>query len=354
MGPGFAGRTAVLLTAVTALTAGAVSPSFADTTPDPRPHTSAEVLRPVAPPPASNGTGSPGSTADADGIRTSSSSRPVAPGIALTSYDRLESDKWLRVDSLSVDLDGTGARADYLSSGKVSDRHPVSELAALHDAGKGRRTVAALNADFFDINETGAPQGPGIEDGRLVQSPAPDATQAHRLRPRQRRAPPAPVLRGHRSRCPRDSGRCRPYNAANIPAGGVGVYTPAWGDGRPRPAPSTARHPSPRSLVRGGRVVSVARQRRASGAIPDGTTVLVGREAGRRGAEGAEPGRPGRAVDYRARAPTADLCRGPPSADASCSSSTAAAQNHDGEGNNTAAPAHRGRLLRATAGRCTC
>lgn len=193
MGPGIVGRTTgprgraarghgtlarplVLLATVSALTVGAISPALADSNPDPRPRTPAEILRPVAPPPASNPTGAPRSVADGDGIETAHTSRPIAPGVRLSSYDRLESDKWLRVDNLAVDLANGGVRADYLSSGKVSERHVVSELAAGHDAGRGRRTVAAINADFFDINQTGAPEGIGIKDGATVQSPAPGST----------------------------------------------------------------------------------------------------------------------------------------------------------------------------------
>ncbi|MGW6460706.1 phosphodiester glycosidase family protein, partial [Streptomyces sp. NPDC055078] len=176
MGPGRTRRTAVLIATVSALTAGAISPAAADSTPDPRPRDAAEILRPVAPPPAS---GPPGSARTvADGIETARTSRPIAPGVRLTSYDRLASDKWLRVDALSVDLAKGGVRAGYLSAEKVTDRDTLSRLAARHDPGPGRRTVAAVNADFFDINQTGAPQGPGIRDGEITHSPAPGAHRA--------------------------------------------------------------------------------------------------------------------------------------------------------------------------------
>lgn len=112
---------------------------------------------------------------DGDGIETARGTRPIAPGVSLTSYDRLESDKWLRVDALSVDLDA-GVRADYLSSGRVADRRSVSELAAGHDPGKGRRTVAAINADFFDINETGAPREPASRTAPSPSRPPPVPT----------------------------------------------------------------------------------------------------------------------------------------------------------------------------------
>ncbi|MFJ4922892.1 phosphodiester glycosidase family protein [Streptomyces sp. NPDC088725] len=337
MGPDIAGRCAVLFTAVTVLTAGAVSPSFADT--DPRPHTVAEVRRPVAPPPPGSAGAATAPKADAvgaagaDGIETASSSRPVAPGIELTSYDRLEAGAWLRVDSLSVALDGTGVRADYLSAGTVSDRRPVSELAAGHDAGPGRRTVAAINADFFDINGTGAPEGPGIENGALVQSPAPGAGQAVGIGPGNA----GRVLRlyfGGTLTLPSGQHPLASYNAANVPAGGIGVYTPAWG-AADRALTVDAASPVAEAVVRDGRIVART-DRPGSGPIAEGSTVLVGREAGAEAIAALRPGDPV-SLTYRPRTDSGSVPR------------TAVggrellvvdgvAQNHEGEGNNVAAP----------------
>lgn len=333
MGPGIAGRSAVLFAAVTALTAGAISPSFADSDPDPRPYSSAEVLRPVAPPPARAAGGAPRAVADGDGIETARSSRPVAPGIRLSSYDRLESDKWLRVDALDVDLEGTGARADYLSSGAVSDRRTVSELAAEHNAGRGRRTVAAINADFFDINQTGAPEGPGVQDGALVQSPAPGANQALGT---------GPGAAGRILRLYFDGTLTLPsgplplagYNAANVPAGGIGAYTQGWGQADRALTVDTAT-PVAEAVVRDGEVVSVTGVP-GSGPIAAGTTVLVGREAGAQALAALRPGDPV-SLTYRPRTDSGPVPR------------TAvggrellvvdgAARSHEGEGNNTAAP----------------
>ncbi|MFC9653196.1 phosphodiester glycosidase family protein [Streptomyces sp. NPDC056937] len=339
MGPGIAGRTAVLFAAVTALTVGAVSPSSADSTPDPRPRTAADVLRPVAPPPASaattdpRATGTPRSVADADGIETARAARPIAPGVRLTSYDRLEADKWLRVDALSVDLDGTGAQADYLSSGKVSDRRTVSELAAGHDAGPGRRTVAAINADFFDINETGAPQGPGIADGKVTHSPAPGANQAIGIGPGSAGRLLKLYFDGTVT-LPSGPRALAAYNAANVPAGGIGAYTPGWGVAD-RALTVDRAAPVAEAAVRDGRVVSVT-DRPGTGTIDGGTTVLVGREAGAEALRALRPGDPV-TVEYRPRTDSGAIPR------------TAVggrellvvdgvAQNHDGEGNNTAAP----------------
>ncbi|RDG38358.1 multidrug transporter [Streptomyces corynorhini] len=320
-----------------ALAVGAVVPAVAGAGPDPRPRTAAEAPRPVAPPPASAGAGAPRSVAprsvaDADGIETARTSRPVAPGIRLTSYDRLESDKWLRVNALSVDLTA-GARVDYLSSGRVSERRTVSELAARHDPGPGRRTVAAFNADFFDINETGAPQGPGLADGRVVHSAQSGAERAVGIGP----GAAGRILRLYFDgtvTLPSGPRALDAYNAANVPVGGIGAYTADWGEAD-RAFTVDRAVPVAEAALRGGRVVAVT-DRPGTGPIPAGTTVLIGREAG---AEALAALRPGDAValEYRPRTDGAPVPR------------TAvggrellvvdgAAVGHEGEGNNTAAP----------------
>ncbi|MEU0134642.1 phosphodiester glycosidase family protein [Streptomyces sp. NPDC006296] len=326
-------RSLVLLATAVVTVAGAVAPAAADSAPDPRPHTTAEILRPVAPPAASGPSGATRSVVDGDGIETARATRPVAPGVRLTSYDRLESDTWLRVDSLSVDLDGSGVRADYLSSGRVTDRRTVSELAAGHDPGKGRRTVAAINADFFDIAQTGAPQGPGIEDGRTVHSPAPGVSRAVTIGPENAGRVRELYFEGTLT-LPSGTHPLAAFNAANVPAGGVGAYTAAWGTADRALTVDGAR-PAAEVAVRDGRVVSVS-DRPGSGPVPQDTVVLVGREAGAGLLAALAPGDPA-TLAYRTRTDDGSVPR------------TAVggrellvvdgvAQNHDGEGNDTAAP----------------
>ncbi|MET9666577.1 phosphodiester glycosidase family protein [Streptomyces sp. NPDC006475] len=330
--PGRARRAVVLIATASALAVG-VSPAAADSTPDPRPRDAAEMLRPVAPPPASGPPGSARSVADGDGIETARSSRPIAPGVRLTSYDRLESDTWLRIDALSVDLDGGRVRADYLSSGKVSERSTVSRLAAAHDAGPGRRTVAAINADFFDINQTGAPQGPGIKDGKVTHSPADGANRAVGIGPEGAGRVLQLYFEGTLT-LPGGQHPLAAYNAANVPPGGIGAYNAAWGSAD-RALTVDAATPVAEALVQDGKVVSVT-DRPGSGPVADGTTVLVGREAGATALAALRPGDPV-STEYRPRTDSGPVPRtavggrellvvdGTP-------------QNHEGEGNNIAAP----------------
>ena len=82
-------------------------------------------------------------------LETDRETRPVAPGVSLTSFDRWDAAGWLRADALTADLGG-GARADYLYSGAVSRPEPLTGAATR------QRAVAAVNGDFFDINASGA------------------------------------------------------------------------------------------------------------------------------------------------------------------------------------------------------
>ncbi|MEU1086415.1 phosphodiester glycosidase family protein [Streptomyces sp. NPDC005892] len=329
-------RALVLFATLCGVAVGGVAPAAADTAPDPHPRDAAEILRPLAPPGASApaGAGSAvGPVVDDHGIETARASRPVAPGVGLTSYDRLEADKWLRVDALTVDL-SKDVRADYLSSGKVSDRRTVSEMAAGHDAGAGRRTVAAVNADFFDINETGAPQGPGVRDGVLDHSPATGSSHAVGIGPESAGRVLDLYFEGTLT-LPSGDHPLGAYDAANVPVGSVGAYTSAWG-GADRALTVDAARPVAEAVVRDGRVVSVSTAPGA-GPVPEDTTVLVGREAG---AELLTALRPGDPVELTYRARTGDDGPLPRTAVGGREPLVVdgVGQNHDGEANNTAAP----------------
>ncbi|SMC88258.1 Calcineurin-like phosphoesterase [Lentzea albidocapillata] len=99
--------------------------------------------------------------ADSPGrVETERVERPVAPGVTLSSFDWYRPDGWVRGDTLAVDL--TKAQVGYVDPGTVSQAVPLSQQTA--------RAVAAINGDFFDINNSNAPEGVGIQDGRLRKS----------------------------------------------------------------------------------------------------------------------------------------------------------------------------------------
>ena len=207
-----------------------------------------------------------------DALETARTSRPVAPGVTLTSFDRLDAKGWLRGDLLTVDL--TVARAGYLSPGAVASVEPLSAQAARAGA------VAAVNGDFFDINRTGAPNGPAVDDGRLVKSAKPGWSTATAGVGADGLGRIADVLLDGEITLP--GGRTVPLDRLNSPTveeDGIAAFTSLWGTaGRGRSLDTAARRVT-EVVVNGGEVASVT-DAPGSGAIPADGFVLLGREKG--------------------------------------------------------------------------
>ncbi|MFG1809048.1 phosphodiester glycosidase family protein [Streptomyces sp. NPDC049040] len=202
---------------------------------------------------------------------------------------------------VTVDLRDPRVRTDLLTPGAVGARSAVSQMA---DA---RHATAAVNGDFFDIDETqhpgvtptGASVGPEIGSGRALKAAVPNA---------QRFGPAMPVGETTRDvlgvgvdrRARLDTltlqGRVRTatatyplggYNQYALPVGGIGAYTADWGTvsrGRAVCGSDTSRAAGCSTdtyevAVRAGRVVGVS-DTPGAGAVDRGTTVLLGREAG--------------------------------------------------------------------------
>ncbi|MEU8297837.1 phosphodiester glycosidase family protein [Micromonospora sp. NPDC048909] len=235
----------------------------------------------AASPVTSPGTAAPVGVEPADGLETAKTTRPVAPGVRLTSFDRYDADGWLRADALTADLTG-GITVDYVNSGAVSRAEP------LRGAVDRTRAVAAVNGDFFDINNSGAAQGVGIRDGELIQSP----------------------VSGHHNAVAvttQGVGRVIEVNfdgTATLPTGpvpltqfnnmvqtdGIGAFTALWGTyPRERAVEGSARVTEV-ALV-GGRVAGVS-PAAGSGPIAAGTTILLGRDAGADALAALRPGDP--------------------------------------------------------------
>ncbi|MEU8255352.1 phosphodiester glycosidase family protein [Micromonospora inaquosa] len=235
----------------------------------------------VADPAATASTSAVEGLEPAGGLETTKATRPVAPGVQLTSFDRYDADGWLRADALTTDLTG-GSTVDYVNSGAVSRAEP------LRKAADATRAVAAINGDFFDINNSGAAQGVGIRDGQLIQS----------------------AVGGHRNAVAVTTsglGRVIEVNfdgSATLPAGpvpltqfnnmvqadGIGAFTELWGTySRQRAVEGAARVVE--VTVAGGQVVGVSGVA-GSGPIAAGSTVLLGRDAGADALAGLRAGDP--------------------------------------------------------------
>mgnify|MGYP000871566856 FL=1 len=152
--------------------------------------------------------------------RSTSQSWPVAPGVTYAEYDRTDERGSVRVHVLSAKWTRDGIKFDQASPKQVPS------IMALQDMAKG--TVAAINGDFFDIHQTGAPLGiaKDRQRGLLHANPTAltfliDADGTPRIRQ-------ANLVGGIK---PRGLARIElsAKNAPRVPPGAIGVYTTGWG-----------------------------------------------------------------------------------------------------------------------------
>ncbi|MFG1946846.1 phosphodiester glycosidase family protein [Nonomuraea sp. NPDC048826] len=218
--------------------------------------------------------------ATGDRLDTAKKTRPVAPGITLTSFDRLDPLGWLRADALTAELGGKN-KADYVFSGEVSKTEPLSGPA------RRSRAVAAVNGDFFDINNSGAAQGVGVQTGELVQSPMAGHDNAVAISGDG----VGRVLKMYFEGTATPEGgspvTLTQFNQ-RIQKDGVGLFTPLWGSYTRARAVEGAAAVTEVELKDG--VVTAVRQAAGDGPIPAGTTILLGRDAGAAALAGLKAG----------------------------------------------------------------
>ncbi|MBB6352218.1 hypothetical protein FHU36_008814 [Nonomuraea muscovyensis] len=258
-----------------ALLLGAVAPVQAD----PKPPAEDAPTASSYPPPSTLLTApQPAGTAGAH-LETAKTTRPVAPGVSLTSFDRYDALGWLRADAVTADLGS--AKADYVFSGAVSKTEPLSG-----PAGRAR-AVAAVNGDFFDINNSGAAQGVGVQNGTLIQSPIAGHDKAVAITGDGVGRVLTMYFEGSATPAGGSPITLTQFNQL-VQRDGVGLFTPLWGSHTRARAVEGATAVTEVELA--GGVVTQVRQAAGSGPIPAGTTVLLGRDAGAAALAGLKPG----------------------------------------------------------------
>ncbi|GAA3202478.1 phosphodiester glycosidase family protein [Nonomuraea helvata] len=212
-------------------------------------------------------------------LETAKRTRPVAPGISLTSFDTYDALGWLRADAITADLGG--AKADYLYSGEVTKTEPLSGPA------KRAHAVAAVNGDFFDINSSGAALGIGLQNGSLVQSPVAGHENAVAVTGDGVGRVLKMYFEGTATPAGGSPIKLTQFNQI-VQSGGVGLFTPLWGSYTRARAVEGATSVAEAVLVDG--VVSEVRTSAGTGPIPAGTTILLGRDAGATALSALKPG----------------------------------------------------------------
>jgi hypothetical protein len=179
---------------------------------------------------------------------------------------------------LRVDLAEPAVRAGLLYSGSVAGVATVSAMAQSAGA------FAAVNGDFFNIGQSGAPVGPMVTGTRLIKGPEPGRALVAGVGEDGVGRISTVALSGFvdlpAGRAPLvDLNDANPGDPPILAPNGIGLFTPAWGtysrSGAVRGLPSITE-----VLVRHGRVARVS-DRAGDGPIPSGDLVLLG--AGRGG-----------------------------------------------------------------------
>jgi hypothetical protein len=224
----------------------------------------------------------------------------VAAGVGYQTFQLSAAAGHVRGYLVSADLRDPRVRVGLLHPDSVGERAAVSAMADAQHA------VAGVNGDFFNISEehagvtpTGSSDGPEIADGRDLKAAVPNS---------QRFGPGLPagtstrdvigVGLDRRARLGTLTLRGTAWtghgalavgglNQYAVAQGGIDAFTSAWGTVSRQRAVcgSDLRRADPCAtdtaevVVSHGRVASVS-DTPGAGAIPTGSTVLVGREAG--------------------------------------------------------------------------
>lgn len=221
-------------------------------------------------------------TRPGESVLAGSDRQAIAPGMELTTFSRLEDGGWNAGSILEVDLD-SGVTLDYQYSGEVTKTATVRSLAEASGA------TAAINGDFYDINDSNAPLGAGVSrDEGVVTGPTAGHENALAVSGTGAAALARVFLEGTAVTGDGVSLPLAGVNTFALPAGGIGVFTSQWGSYTRANTVGTATNRA-EVTVTGGVVTAVGTTLGAGPIAPD-TVVLVGRDAGAAALLALEPG----------------------------------------------------------------
>ncbi|PSL07010.1 calcineurin-like phosphoesterase family protein [Haloactinopolyspora alba] len=217
-----------------------------------------------------------------DVIETDTRTRPVTAGVTAEETETIDDRGWQVTDAVTVDVD-EGASVGYLAAGSLTDVAPVTEQAEAAGA------VAAVNGDFYDINNSNAPNGAVVRDGELLKSPSGGDGRIVAFDDDSTGRVTGLEFTGSVD-LPGDDATLDRLNTSTLPADGIGAYTPAWG-----------AHPRTRAVQNAADVTEVivaddvvrsVSDAAGTGTLPEGSVALVGRGDGASLLGALEPGDP--------------------------------------------------------------
>lgn len=206
---------------------------------------------------------------------------PVGPGITRTEITRFDALGWIRAQVLEADLTNPAVSLNLLFSGSLTGTETLSRAVARTGA------VAGINGDFFDIQATRAPVGGAVQAGQLLKSGSAGWETVAGLGADGLGRMAGLYLSGS-VLLSRGAYPLAALNHYVVPAGGIGLYTPAWGSASRQGVAAGAQ--TVREVTVVGGVVTAVSEQIGSGPIPEGGFLLIGREAGAEAMASLQPG----------------------------------------------------------------
>ena len=221
-----------------------------------------------------------------DAIELVDQTEQVGPGISLRELTSVTPAGWYDQQILTVDLTNRAVTGDLLAGEHVTDRNAISKKADASGA------VAAVNGDFFDIDNSGAPLGAEVKNGELLKS-SDYGTWGHVGVGLDGVGRAIDMTLDATASFGGTAHEIASLNASNSVAGSprnaMIAYTSLWGD-YSRGIGVRGASDVASVLVQGDTVASVDRSGAGAGPVPDGAFVLVGREAGAAAIRTLQPG----------------------------------------------------------------
>jgi hypothetical protein len=156
---------------------------------------------------------------------TSDVTYEIAPGMTIREWDQTDYRGPIRANLLTVDLNSPNISVDYLGAPYAVRRQTVSQM------GAAAGVIGAVNGDFFDISDTGAALGVGIDRERgLLQGsttgwiPENASFYLDSAGQPQIGAMATKTKLRQRPRWPFSG-----VNAPTVSPNSIGLYTPDWG-----------------------------------------------------------------------------------------------------------------------------
>ena len=206
--------------------------------------------------------------------RTAMAAWQVAPGVTLTRWDERDARGPIRAYLLTIDPNEPGVRLDYASAGPVRETATVLNILARDGA-----AVAGVNGDFFDIGDTGAPLGLGLDRERgMLHAPRGGWNSAFLIdshgQPDIATLPMRAKLKEQRNF------EITNVNSPRVRPGGIGIYTRKWGKAAGYRVTDGQRRNVRMVKIRDGRVVATTEKLSKDTMIQG--QVLIGRGRGAR------------------------------------------------------------------------